>query len=71
MLRSEKAQMVTNWNRKYVPGQKVKIAENGVEKITTTRSNAELLGGHTPAIWLTGLSGCYALDKVIPFTDNK
>jgi hypothetical protein len=67
MLRSEKAAMVNNWNRKYVPGQKVKvILDDKTEKITHTRSNAELLGGHTPAIWLEGFTGCYALDRVTP-----
>lgn len=67
MLRIEKKRMVDDWNRKYIPGQKVKVrTDDGTEKITHTRSNAELLGGHTPAIWLEGFSGCYALDRITP-----
>jgi hypothetical protein len=71
MLRIEKEQLVKNWNKKYIPGQKVKVIVNGAAIVTTTRSNAELLGGHTPAIWLNNVSGCYALDRVSPLTDNK
>jgi hypothetical protein len=67
MLRSEKVAMVNNWNRKYIPGQKVVVRLDGnTEQVTHTRSNAELLGGHTPVIWLEGFSGCYALDRVTP-----
>ena len=67
MLRIEKQRMVENWNRKFIPGQKVKVKlDSGTEKVTTTKTNAELLGGHTPAIFLEGISGCYALDRVTP-----
>ena len=67
MLRSQKAKMVSDWNRKYLPGQKVKVkGDNNAEFETTTRSNAELIGGATPVIWLNGLPGCYALDRVTP-----
>ena len=66
-MRKEKAQMVSDWNRKYLPGQKVIVRlDSDTEKETTTRTNAELLGGHTPAIWLNGITGCYALDRVTP-----
>lgn len=65
MLKSQKEQMVTDWNKKYIPGQKVKVLlDSGTEKVTTTRSNAELLSGHTPVIWLYGITGCYCLDRV-------
>jgi hypothetical protein len=31
---------------------------------TTTRSAAEVLSGHSAVVWLEGVSGCYALDRV-------
>ncbi|WP_217446575.1 hypothetical protein [Myxococcus sp. CA040A] len=38
--------------------------DNGQELTTKTRSGAELLGGHSAVIWLDGISGCYALERV-------
>lgn len=31
---------------------------------TTTRSQAEVLSGHSAVIWLEGVRGCYLLDRV-------
>lgn len=31
---------------------------------TKTRSAAEVLSGHSAVVWLEGVSGCYALDRV-------
>lgn len=33
---------------------------------TTTVSTAQIMGGHTAVIWLLGVSGCYALERVTP-----
>lgn len=33
---------------------------------TVTRSEAQILSGHTSVIWLEGVSGCYLLDRVTP-----
>jgi len=33
---------------------------------TTTRSEAQILSGHSAVIWLTGVTGCYHLDCVTP-----
>jgi len=33
---------------------------------TKTRSEAQVLSGHSAVIWLDGVSGCYALDCVTP-----
>jgi len=33
---------------------------------TRTRSEAQVLSGHSAVIWLEGVSGCYALDCVRP-----
>ncbi len=36
----------------------------GPNVITKTRSEAQVLSGHTAVIWLEGISGCYLLDRV-------
>ena len=45
--------------------------DNGDLTRTKTRSEAELLGGHTPVVWLEGIVGAYALDRVMPVTQLK
>jgi hypothetical protein len=40
--------------------------DDGSTLETTTRSAAEVLSGRTPVVWLDGISGCYALDRVSP-----
>jgi hypothetical protein len=50
-------------------GQTVKVRkDNGSEVETFTQSEAEVLSGHTAVIYLKGISGCYALDRVTPVT---
>jgi hypothetical protein len=39
--------------------------DNGETFTTKTRSEAQLLGGHTPVIWVDGISGAYLLDRVV------
>jgi hypothetical protein len=36
--------------------------------ITTTRSAAQVLSGHSAVVWLEGVSGCYDLEHVAPIT---
>lgn len=53
------------WNRLYPVGQKVRIRfDSGQTSVTTTRSPAELLSGHTPVVWLEGVAGCCLLSRV-------
>ncbi|MDP1611680.1 MAG: hypothetical protein Q8M11_11530, partial [Sulfuritalea sp.] len=33
---------------------------------TKTRSDAQVLSGHSAVIWLENVSGCYLLDRVTP-----
>lgn len=64
------AKLVADWNRQNPIGIKVAMTkDDGSVHLTTTRSQAELLSGHTPVIWLDGVRGCYLLDRVKPFTD--
>lgn len=36
----------------------------GTEVHTKTRSVAQVLSGHSAVVWLEGVAGCYALDRV-------
>jgi hypothetical protein len=38
--------------------------DDGSKVLTITTSIAQVLSGHTPVIWLKGISGCYLLDRV-------
>lgn len=38
--------------------------DDGKEYQTFTRGAAQMLSGHTPVIWLEGISGCCLLDRV-------
>ncbi len=56
---------VENWNLKFSVGTPVTVRlDSGEIKTTTTRSEAQVLSGHSAVIWLTGISGCYLLDRV-------
>lgn len=38
---------------------------------TKTRSEAQVLSGHSVVIWLEGVTGCYALDCVSPIATER
>lgn len=61
--------MVENWNMRHPPGTPVKVRrDDGTMFETSTRSKAEMLGGHTPVVWLESVIGCFALDRCTPIT---
>ena len=47
-------------------GGAVTVKLDGVDEPleTVTRSEAQILSGHSAVIWLAGVSGCYLLDRV-------
>lgn len=56
---------VENWNKLYERGQAVAYRKDDNTTVTTrTRTEACILGGHTAVVWLEGVSGCVALDRV-------
>ncbi len=56
---------VDTWNKRCSVGQKVLVLRDmGETTLTHTRSEAQVLSGHTAVIWLEGITGCYALDRV-------
>lgn len=58
MVRLTPQAEVAAWNLKNPPGTAVWVTkDDGSTMLTTTRSDAEVLGGHTAVVWLNGLSG--------------
>lgn len=59
--------LVGKWNSLYRPGQKVILEMDDGSKIETkTRSEAELLSGHSAVCWFEGVRGCYLLERATP-----
>lgn len=55
---------VDEWNANWNVGQRVRVTlDDGSVIETETRSEAELLGGHTAVIWVDGIAGAYRLDR--------
>lgn len=64
---SQMHRTVERFNRDVPIGSAVTVRKDGGEVIqTVTDSKAYVLSGHTPVIFLRGISGCYALDRVTP-----
>lgn len=38
--------------------------DSGERRETRTMSDEQLLGGHTAVVWLEGIAGAYALERV-------
>ena len=60
-------QQCENWNSVNAVGAAVTVEmDNGEIRHTKTRSEAQVLSGHTAVIWLEGISGAYLLSRVRP-----
>lgn len=56
---------VDAFNKRHPVGSKVLVVKDLREKVETeVRFPAEVLSGHTPVVWLKGISGCYLLSRV-------
>lgn len=56
---------VQKWNQAHPVGTEVTVRKDAGDVVTGTAiSAAYVLGGHTAVIHVTGISGCYALDRV-------
>lgn len=56
---------VENWNLKHKIGTPVTVRrDDGSVMATLTRSEAQMLSGHTPVVWVEGIAGAYLLDRV-------
>lgn len=64
---SEQKADVACWNAAHPVGREVTVEmDNGKKLKTKTTSEAWLMGGHTAVIKLEGISGGYALERVMP-----
>jgi hypothetical protein len=52
------------WNALHPVGTAVELTKDAGVVTTKTRSAAEVLSGHSAVVWLEGVSGCYALERV-------
>ena len=53
------------FNKKHPIGSAVTVIKDFGEQVETqVKYPAEILSGHTPMVWLEGISGCYMLDRV-------
>lgn len=57
------------WNEANPVGTRVVCLRDSGPVFTETRSKTEVLSGHTPVIWLSGISGCYDLERVKPLSE--
>lgn len=65
----ELQRQVDAFNARYPVGQPVILQRDTGEQLrTVTRSEAQILSGHSAVIWVEGASGCYLLDRVTPVT---
>ncbi|NIJ07201.1 hypothetical protein FHS31_000797 [Sphingomonas vulcanisoli] len=65
-------QQCDDFNARYPVGQAVSMRHDaGDERVTKTRSKAEVLSGHAAVIWLEGVSGCYLLDRITPLVGQE
>jgi hypothetical protein len=63
------AKLAAKWNDRFPVGTVVRYwtsTRDGVGKVGKTRSEAEVMGGHTAVVWIEGCSGCVALTHVQP-----
>ena len=57
---------VEEWNRVYPIGTKVWVSKDKGTLKTKTRSLAQKLPSGDPVIFVEGIAGCYALERVVP-----
>lgn len=60
-------EIVDEWNACYPVGTKVRYwtgTREGEGALSATRTEARVLGGHTPIIWIEHVAGCLALSHV-------
>lgn len=55
------------WNAAHPIGTSVVVRkDNGINQQSQTSSEAYVMGGHSAVIFITGISGCYDLNRVSP-----
>lgn len=66
------ASRVARWNRKHAEGCPVSYRrDDGTVFETHARSAAQVLPGGTDVIWVDGIAGCVALERVTERAEGK
>lgn len=70
IMREKLQRQCDDFNSKYPIGTGCLVRTDGRGEISTrTRSQATVLEYHSAVIWLEGIPGCYALDRVTAFEE--
>jgi hypothetical protein len=57
---------VEAFNENHPVGSKVTVIKDDASKFdSTVKQPAQMLGGHTPVVWVEGIVGCYLLSRVV------
>lgn len=66
----QQQQLCDEWNDENPVGTSVKVTlDNGTVHRTKTKSDAQLMGGHTAVVWLEDIAGAYTLSRVTAVAD--
>lgn len=66
--------LANKWNQRFPVGTKCRYwtgLREGLGKVSFTRTQAQVLGGHTAVVWLKDQVGCVALSHVEPLPPEK
>lgn len=61
--------LAAKWNKSFPIGTPVRYwtgAREGLGKVSTTRTEAQVLGEYTAVVWVDGYGSCIALSHVEP-----
>lgn len=62
----ENIKQITQWNINHIIGTRVTVTKkSGTTFQSNTVSEATLLGGIVPVVWVDGIRGCYLLRDVV------
>lgn len=61
-----------DFNAKHKPGDLMTVRKDIGEPVTgSLRYQAQVLSGHSAVAWVTGVSGCYDLDRIAPAAERQ
>jgi hypothetical protein len=66
--------LAAKWNKRFAVGTRVRYwtgVRHGMGKVSNTRSEARVLGGHTAVVWIEDETGCVALSHLEPEKGSK
>jgi hypothetical protein len=61
--------LAAKFNERFPVGTRVRYwtgSRDGIGKVSHTRTEAQVIGGHTAVVWLEDQTGCVALSHIEP-----